>query len=489
MKKQLLSGIFTICSYFAVNAQNTCATAVAVSPGLTTVSTINGTVGAGCYAQNGTFAEWYSYTPTENGVATVTTNLAANVAPYSTDTRLSVFTGSCAALTCYAFSDDVSATNYRSEASFNVLAGTTYYIAFDNRWSALGFQFQLSFTPVSCFPVETYSYVTLPTTSLVTISWTAPVGPTPGSYDVEYGTAGFVQGTGTTETVTTTQIDFDVVAGTNYEFYIRSQCGDNNYSDWTGPIAFNSEPTPVSLPYTQNFDSATNPYDGFGSLDGWFLSTGAGNAAYAQSGTNFYFSNISATETVDEWLFVRPVTLSANERVTFRFYSRYIGNATDNIVLNLNVGTDNTNASQNLIQSFTYTGSSTTYTQHTATWTPPADGTYYFSIQHASPAGSGAFSLLLDSVNITSAPLSIDSAVLDKFSVFPNPANNVVNVSSTAALVTGVQIADVNGRVVKAAKFEGVNEAKVSISDISSGVYMMTILSDKGSAVKKIIKN
>jgi hypothetical protein len=97
--------------------------------------------------------EWYSYTPTVSGTATVTTDLTANAGG---DTRLHIYTGVCGALACYANSDDVSGTNYLSEVTFNILNGTTYYIAFDNRWDDSGFDFDLSEAPLSCLPTSGY---------------------------------------------------------------------------------------------------------------------------------------------------------------------------------------------------------------------------------------------------------------------------------------------------------------------------------------------
>ena len=85
--------------------------------------------------------------------------------------------------------------------------------------------------------------------------------------------------------------------------------------------------------------------------------------------------------------------------------------------------------------------------------------------------------------------LGTGSQTISNFAVYPNPTSNVVNVSANKALVSGVNFADLNGRVVKTAKFDGVAEAQVNISDLASGVYMMSISSDKGTTVKKIVKN
>ncbi|HQX03889.1 MAG TPA: FG-GAP-like repeat-containing protein [Flavobacterium sp.] len=136
------------------NAQDTCASA-AVLPGagLYIVDAVNGLeVPNPVCTENGNIAnngkgEWYSYTPTQNYTITITTDIAANTP--RVDTRFHVYTGTCGALTCYAGDDDegIGDTNYSSIDTFVVLANTTYTIAFDNRWTANGFTFQLIEAP------------------------------------------------------------------------------------------------------------------------------------------------------------------------------------------------------------------------------------------------------------------------------------------------------------------------------------------------------
>jgi hypothetical protein len=50
------------------------------------------------------------------------------------------------------------------------------------------------------------------------------------------------------------------------------------------------------------------------------------------------------------------------------------------------------------------------------------------------------------------------------------------------------EFTDVNGRIVKNVKFDGVSETQISVSELSSGIYMMKIVSDKGTTTKKVIK-
>ncbi|MES2410452.1 MAG: FG-GAP-like repeat-containing protein [Bacteroidota bacterium] len=150
------------------NAQDTCATAVPITAGSFVVSAVNGTqVPSPICADNGsgaTAGKWYMYTPTQNRTTTITTDLMVNSGG---DTRFHVYTGTCGALTCFAGDDDsgVIGNGFLSTATFNVTAGTTYYIAFDNKWSAAGFTFQLSEAPVVVLPTPpiTYTSQVIPT--------------------------------------------------------------------------------------------------------------------------------------------------------------------------------------------------------------------------------------------------------------------------------------------------------------------------------------
>ena len=129
-------------------AQDTCASAIAItSGGLYVVGALNGTVPSTVCALNGAVTnatpagEWYKYTPSQDFTVTITTDIAANTP--IVDTRFHVYTGTCANLVCYSGDDD-SGSGYSSVATFNVTAGTTYTIAWDNRWSSNGFTFQLT---------------------------------------------------------------------------------------------------------------------------------------------------------------------------------------------------------------------------------------------------------------------------------------------------------------------------------------------------------
>ena len=101
---------------------------------------------------------------------------------------------------------------------------------------------------------------------------------------------------------------------------------------------------------------------------------------------------------------------------------------------------------------------------------------------------------LVDNIKVTSdsveSLLGIDtnSASATKFLVYPNPTKNVVNITNSSSQISTIEITDLNGRVVKQNNFSNTTDAQINISDLSTGVYMMKIISDNGTTTKKIIK-
>lgn len=153
MKKitMMMTASLLLLGQFAV-AQDTCLSAVPITAGLHVVSAVNGTEAPNpICAANGEVVdttpagEWYSYTPIQDYSLTITTSIPQNNP--LVDTRFHVYTGSCGALACYAGNDD-GGVNNSSIAVFNVTANTTYLIAFDNKWTSVGFTFQVIESPV-----------------------------------------------------------------------------------------------------------------------------------------------------------------------------------------------------------------------------------------------------------------------------------------------------------------------------------------------------
>lgn len=139
MKKIFPLFVLVLNSTWAI-AQLTCATAAPIGLGTITAPTVTGDAPATACSLGtpGSKGLWYKFTATENKTIKVATSSAGQNA----DTRLIVFMGNCSALNCVAANDD--SVGAFSAVTFNAVAGTTYYIVFDNKFSSAGFNITLS---------------------------------------------------------------------------------------------------------------------------------------------------------------------------------------------------------------------------------------------------------------------------------------------------------------------------------------------------------
>ena len=124
------------------NPGNSCAASIPIGPGTHYVENINGEnyeLNCSEYDSSNGDLEWYIYTPNDDYLTTITSDLEVND---DLDTRFHVYQGSCGDLSCVAGDDD-SGDGYLSVTSFYVYAGESYYIAWDDRWENESFEFQL----------------------------------------------------------------------------------------------------------------------------------------------------------------------------------------------------------------------------------------------------------------------------------------------------------------------------------------------------------
>lgn len=420
MKRKLLTGAALMASVFAMNAQDVCATALELPEGVTTVEEIYGEyIPESCWniPTSGTDADaanWYYVVAPANGVYRINTNLSQNGANgTSDDTRVSVYSGTCDDLSCWSASDDVYAANtaadiYLTDFEFPVVAGTTYYVAFDNKWNADGFDVELTFIASDCSDTSVpFSESWTPTTDYW-FCW--------AKEDLNQDDNGFQLLT------------------------------DYNFGGENGILPDNA----VAI-FSNEFD-----------LDDYLIAPVKDLTAGVSYTLSLTYSGVNASATSPANESFEAVVLSDTEIIPLGSESDIVAGSTS------------------------LAGILATATTNTYEFTPDADGEYSFAVHATSLAGGGVLAFFNIAVTETASTGKADA---NAFSVFPNPANSVVNIANAKAQISDVKLTDINGRTVKAASFDGVTNAQVNISDLSAGVYMMTINSDKGAVTKKIVKN
>jgi len=97
-----------------------------------------------------------------------------------------------------------------------------------------------------------------------------------------------------------------------------------------------------------------------------------------------------------------------------------------------------------------------------------------------------------DNIKITAlnkVPLSVSTFLNEQFTVFPNPASNLVNITNTQNLIVEeVSIYDLSGKLLKTQKVASTENTELNIEELAAGTYMFHIKTKEGTAVKKMIK-
>jgi hypothetical protein len=115
-------------------------------------------------------------------------------------------------------------------------------------------------------------------------------------------------------------------------------------------------------------------------------------------------------------------------------------------------------------------------------------GSVMFAFRDRSAWGEWIY---VDNINITSATGINEGAYANSFNIYPNPASSIVTISGTSKS-DKVQYAICNmlGAEIKAGEIpsNGNYNAKISVSDISSGMYFIKVIDGDTSFTKKLNK-
>lgn len=83
-------------------------------------------------------------------------------------------------------------------------------------------------------------------------------------------------------------------------------------------------------------------------------------------------------------------------------------------------------------------------------------------------------------------PTAINENVAANFDMYPNPASDLLIIKSEK--ITSYTLCDVLGSKVKSGNFNPAATHSVNVSDLKTGVYFITVASEKGNATKKFMK-
>lgn len=81
-----------------------------------------------------------------------------------------------------------------------------------------------------------------------------------------------------------------------------------------------------------------------------------------------------------------------------------------------------------------------------------------------------------------------ENMLASEFTIYPNPSKDYITITSNELAYSSIQISDLNGRLIDSSEFESTNQKSIDISILSNGIYLMKIISNKGTFTQKIIK-
>jgi len=285
------------------------------------------------------------------------------------------------------------------------------------------------------------------------------------------------------------------VAGTTNQTAVIATNGGNISITLTG-TAVTCDPI-NTYPWTESFEGTTWPpacwtvenldggtgwaqiASGTTPLPGWTGGTmstptgGDNNAAYCTWNTGGSASN-------DQWLITPQLGIQANQAMTF--YLFWFGHYVDNV----DVKVSTTTAASASFTTTLLTTDSTQYTQNdwtmfTVPLTSYASQNIYLAFNEhvANNTADGAF-IGLDLVSVATGGSGISTTKEDLVSIFPNPANDKLYIA--AGQVKSVEIYNLMGSMV--ASYGNINV--ISTSDLSVGTYIVKVITDSKTTIKKI---
>ena len=240
----------------------------------------------------------------------------------------------------------------------------------------------------------------------------------------------------------------------------------------------------IVLPYVPDFSEGLRCWTSRCDLTedmGWYASVDAFESDPIGQVLSFsaesLFGMLVIDVDVDNWLFSPTITMPENGSYdivwkVMPFSTEYPGDHYAVYVINEN---------NEEIQLFEETLDSTMsdFQQRTATIPSSVTGNFRIAFRHFD--SENGYVIILDDIQIaTTGSVGINEVNSANAIIYPNPADNKVTVEGEG--IVNVQIFDVNGRNVLSSARAG----QFDISSLSSGIYMVRIISNNGVTTQKL---
>jgi len=380
-------------------------------------------------------------------------------------------------------------------------------------------------------------------------SWTAPAtGNTPVGYEYAVSTSTTAPATGTA--ITTTSASVTLTTNVLNYLYVRTNCGDNNYSDWTVTTFFAGYCTPPASTPTYfinnftttggqtNIDNTASGYSegGYGDFTTKsvsqlplgrvnFAASFTGNATYGfavwvdwnndydfnDDGERVYQSTeVSAAPT--GFFTVPAAAVAGNYRMRV-LADIDMGTPVDPCLFRLNRGeiedyiltvtapcvnpaAPQGAETQTFVEGETIkTLKITTLTDATVAWFTKNEDDTYTSIPTTTVLEDGVTYYVNQTVGTCTSDylaikvtkvLGTEQVTFKNLTVYPNPAINNLTITNTKN-ISRIVIVNMLGQIVTDRKFDAAS-VTVNVEQLSASTYMLQVYSDNQTATFKFIK-
>ena len=380
----------------------------------------------------------------------------------STDMGMGVYdgTGGCLGL---VFFDD-SDPNTLNLTGLSI--GVTYYVRVYGWFVGIQYNnFDICVgTPPTCLAPTGLSAINLSQTS-ADLGWTENNSAT--IWNIEWELAGFTQGTGTmiNGTIDNPYLLSGLTNGTDYEFYVQSDCGTGDLSAWSGPFLFTTLfPPPVN-------DDCANAIA---------LIPGSNYAANQVDGTV-----LGATNDAE------PATCGSNgPGVWYSVVVPLDGNIT--IEIGPDAGTGDTGF-DSVIEVFT--GTCGTLTSIGCDDDGAASDAFSILDLTSLAAGTTIYVRVWEygggqtepfSISAYNLSLSIDESAFEGFSFYPNPVKDILTLNSPKE-IDNVSVYNMLGQqIINIKNDETIQD--IDMSSLQSGAYFVKITINSTIETIRIVK-
>jgi serine protease AprX len=117
-----------------------------------------------------------------------------------------------------------------------------------------------------------------------------------------------------------------------------------------------------------------------------------------------------------------------------------------------------------------------------------ASGVYTIKVSHKGTLTNGPQNYSLIVSGFDQVNLSNDKFTKENIAVYPNPVGDILYVNSDVNHFTGYEIFDIQGRLIRKELVSNVNSFEIETSSLTKGMYMLNLISEKGSFTQKIVK-